>query len=70
MGGYIFTPYQDLVSFGLTDALDVQQLFFRSVRYGLYGVEPCVLQLLQVTRTDATLLYTHTRYVRTGFFVL
>lgn len=48
--------HQDLLSFGLTDTLDVKQLLLGRVRHSLDGVEAGVLQLLQVAGTDATLL--------------
>lgn len=49
--------HQDFVGLGLTDALDVEQLFLGSVGHSFDGVETCVLQLLDVTGTDATLLH-------------
>ena len=49
--------YQDLVSFGLTDALDVEQLLLGCVGHRLDGVETRVLQLLDVTGADSTLLH-------------
>lgn len=52
--------YQDFVSFGLTDTLDVEQLLLGCVGHCLNGVEPCFLQLLDVTGTDSTLLHPHT----------
>lgn len=52
--------YENLVSFGLTDALDVEQLFLGCVGHCLDGVETCVLQLLDVTGTDSTLLHAET----------
>lgn len=55
---YLFAvSYQNLVSFGLTDALDVQQLFLGCIGHSLNGVEPCIFQFLDVTRADATLLH-------------
>lgn len=50
------STHQDLVGLGLTDAFDVEKLFFWSVGHCFDGVEACVLQLLDVTGTDATLL--------------
>lgn len=52
--------YQNLVSFGLTDALDVKQLLFGRVGHCLDGVETCILQLLDVTGTYSTLLHVKT----------
>lgn len=49
-------PYQDLVSLGLTDALDVEQLLLGSVGHCFNGVESCILQLFDVTATDSALL--------------
>lgn len=49
-------PYQDLVSLGLTDALDVEQLLLGSVGHCFNGVESCILQLFDVTGTDSALL--------------
>lgn len=48
--------YENLVSFGLADALDVEQLLLGCVRYCLNGVETRVLELLDVAGADSTLL--------------
>lgn len=55
---YLFAvSYQNLVSFGLTDALDVEQLFLGCIGHSLNGVEARIFQFLDVTCADATLLH-------------
>ena len=58
--------YQDFVSFGLTDALDVEQLLLGCIGHSLDGVETCLAQLLDVTATDPTLLHVKTQKQETA----
>ena len=51
----IFT-HKDFVSLGFADALNVEQLFFGGISNSLDCVKASVLQLLDVTGTDPTLL--------------